>query len=98
MSTGPGADRWCRLLLIALFALLLPAVIGTAVDDGWMAVYDPAESDDDRIRLSAGTLSGPAWILPASRSVRRMGGADARDPVVAGWTCRTPTDRAPPRV
>ena len=98
MPMGPGADRWCRLLLIALFALLLAAVIGTAVDDGWMVVYDPAESDDDRIRLAAGSLSGPAWTLPAPRSVRRMGGADARDPVVAGWTCRTPTDRAPPRV
>ncbi len=98
MPTEPGADRWYRFLLIALFALLLLAVIGTAVDDGWMAVYDPAESDDDRIRLSAGTLSGPAWILPAPLSARRMGGPDARDPVVAEWTCRTPTDRAPPRV
>ena len=98
MPMGPGADRWCRLLLIALFALLLPAVIGTAVDDGGMAVYDPAESDDDRIRLAAGTLSGPAWIPPAPRSVRRRSGPAARDPVVAGWTCRTPTDRAPPRV
>lgn len=95
MPMRPGADRWCRLLLIAL---LLPAVIGTAVDDGWMAAYDPAESDDDRLRLSAGALSGPAWILPAPLPIRRLGEPAARDPVVAGWTSRTPTDRAPPRV
>lgn len=98
MSMGPGADRWCRLLLIALFALVLPAAIGIAVDDGWTAVYEPAESDDERFHLSAGTLSGPGWILPAPRTVPRMGGPGARDPIVTGWSCRTPTDRAPPRV
>ena len=98
MPMGWGADRWCGLLLIAVLALLLPAAIVIDADGGWMAVGDPAESDDDRLRLAAGTLSGPAWILPAPRSVRRMGGPDTVDPVVAGWTCRTPTGRAPPRV
>jgi len=98
MPMAPGADRSCWLLLLALFVLLLPVAIGIVSDDGGIAVYDPAENDDDRGRVAAGTLSGPAWILPAPVSVRRADRSDARDPVVAGWTSRTPTDRAPPRV
>ena len=97
MPMRPGADRWCRLLVIALLVLPIPAAIGLYADDGWMAVSD-AESDENRLRLAAGALSDPAWIPPAPMSVRRAVRPDPRDPVVAGWTCLTPTDRAPPRV
>jgi hypothetical protein len=98
MPKGPGADRSGWLLLIALFALLLPTAIGIVIDQGGIAVYDPAENDDELCRVAAGTLSGPAWILPAPVAVRRADRSDARGPVVTGWTSRTPTDRAPPRV
>jgi hypothetical protein len=97
MPMGPGGARWCRLLLIAL--LLLPgfAVIGEYADDGWMAVSDPADSDEDRLRIAAGALADAAWILPSPMSVRRALQPDLRDPVVAGRTRLTPADRAPPR-
>jgi len=97
MPMGPGADRWCRLLLVALLVLPIPAALGPYADGGWMVVSDPAESDEDRLSPAAGTLADSAGILPAPRAVWLAGGPDARDPVVTGWTCRTPTDRAPPR-
>jgi hypothetical protein len=67
------------------------------VDDGVTALYDPFD-DDDRLRVTAAALSGPGWILPAPAAVRRADRSDARDPLVASWTSRPPTDRAPPRV
>jgi hypothetical protein len=97
MPMGPGGARWCRLLLIVLLVLPVPAAIGMYADDGWMAVSDPAESDETRLRIAAGVLPDSAWIPPAPTSVRRAGRPDPRDPVVAGCTCLTPTDRAPPR-
>lgn len=100
MPMGPDRERWCRLLLLALIALLVlpvPAAIGMYADDGWMAVSDPAESDENRLRIAAGTLSDSTRTLPAPVSVRRAVPTDAHDPVVAGWTSLTPTDRAPPR-
>ena len=97
MPMGPGADRWCRLLLVAVLVLSIPAALAPYADGGWMVVADPAESDKDRLGLAAGPLADSAWIRPAPRSVWLAGGPDTRDPVVSGWTCRTPTDRAPPR-
>jgi hypothetical protein len=97
MPRRPGADRSGWLVPLALFALLLPTALGIAVDDGVTALGDPFD-DDDRLRVAAAVLSGPAWILPAPVAVRRADRSDARDPVVASWTSRTPTDRAPPRV
>jgi len=97
MPMGPGGAWWCRLLLIAL--LLLPgfAVIGEYADDGWMAVSDPADGDEDRLRIAAGAPAAAAWILPSPMSVRQAVRPDLGDPVVAGLTCLTPADRAPPR-
>jgi hypothetical protein len=98
MPMGPGGARWCRLLLIVLLVLPVPAAaIGMYADDGWMAFSDPAERDENRLRIAAGVLPDSAWILPAPRSARRAGWPDPRDPVIAGCTCLTPTDRAPPR-
>jgi hypothetical protein len=97
MPMGPVADRWCRLLLVALLVLPIPAALGPYADEGGVVVSDPTESDQDRLRLAAGTLVDSAWILSAPMSVRLAGGSDARDPVVAGWACRIPADRAPPR-
>lgn len=97
MPMRPGADRWCRLLLVALLVLSIPAALAPYADGGWMLVADPVESDEDRLDLAAGTLADSAGILPAPRLLWLAGGSDARAPVVTGWTCRTPTDRAPPR-
>jgi len=98
MPMGPGAERWCRLLLIVLLVLPMSATIGLCADDGWTAVADPAESDENRLRLAAGVLSDAAWVLPVPFSVWRTVRSDPRAPVVSGWTCLTPADRAPPRV
>src|SRR6185295_6198393 len=65
MPRGPGADRSGWLLPIALFALLLPTVLGIVVDDGGIWVYDPFDDDDDRLRVAASARSGPAWTVPA---------------------------------
>jgi hypothetical protein len=97
MPMGPGGERWFRLLLIVLLVLPSLAATGMCADDGWMAVSDPAESDENRLRLAAGALADAALILPSSVSVRRAVQLDLRDPVVAGRTCLTPADRAPPR-
>jgi hypothetical protein len=98
MPMGPGVERWCRLLLIVLLVLPVSAVIGLYADDGCTAAADPAESDENRLRLAAGVLSDAAWVLPAPFSVWRTVRSDPRPPVVSGWTCLTPADRAPPRV
>jgi hypothetical protein len=97
MPMGPSGARWCGLLLILLLVLPIPAGIGLYADDGWMAVPDPAESDESRRRLAAGALRGSAWTLPAPTSAVRAGWPHPLDLGVAGWTCFTPTDRAPPR-
>jgi hypothetical protein len=97
MPMGPGGERWCRLLLIALLVLPIPAAIGMCADDGWMAVSDPDDPDENRLRLAAGALADAAWLLPSPMSVRRAVQPDLRDPVVAGRICLTPADRAPPR-
>jgi hypothetical protein len=97
MRMRPGAERWCRLLLVVLLALPIPATLDTAADHGWMAGSDPAESDEDRLRLAAGAPSGSAWTLPAPTPARPASRQDSRAPVVARWTGLTPTDRAPPR-
>ena len=89
MPMGPGGARWCRLLLIVLLVLPLPAALDLYAD--------AAESDEDRLRLATGALSDSAWALPVPTSARRAGWPDPRDPVIAGWICLTPTDRAPPR-
>src|SRR3981189_1588099 len=98
MAMGPGAERWGRLPLIVLLVLPMFAAIGLCADDGWTAVADPAESDETRLRLAAGVLSDAAWLLPVPFSVWRTVRSDPRAPVVSGWTCLTPADRAPPRV
>lgn len=97
MLMGPGGERWCRLLLIALLVLPLLAALGVYADDGWLAVFGPTESDENRLRIAAGVLSDSASTLPAPTSARRAGWPDPRDPVIAGRTCLTPPDRAPPR-
>jgi len=90
MRMGPGGEWWCRLLLVALLLVLpLPAALDLYPDD--------AERDENRFRIAAGVLSDPAWALPAPAPAWRAGGPDSRDPVVVGWICLTPTDRAPPR-
>lgn len=98
MPTGPGAERSSWLLPLVLVALLLPTALGLVVGAGGITLYDPFDGDDERLRGAADAPSGPARILPAPVAVRRADRSDARDPVVAGWTSRTPTDRAPPRV
>ena len=97
MPMGPGGARWCRLLLIVLLVLPIPAAIGMYADDGWMALADPDESDENRLRIAAGVPSGSAWILPAPTPARRAVPSDSDAPAVARWTSLTPTDRAPPR-
>jgi hypothetical protein len=97
MPTEPSGSRWCRVLLIVLLVLPIPAALGMYGDDGCMAASDPAESDEGRLRVAAGVLSDSAWTQPAPPSVGRAGWPDPLDLVVAGWTCLTPTDRAPPR-
>ena len=97
MPMGPGGARWCRLLLIVLLVLPIPAAIGMYADDGWMAVSDPAESDESRLRLAAGALPDPRGSCPRPCPFGRAVQPDLRDPVVAGRTCLTPADRAPPR-
>jgi hypothetical protein len=92
MPMGPGGERWCRLLLLVLLVLLvlpLPAALDLYADD--------AERDENRLRIAAGVLPDSAWTLPAPVFVRRAGGPDSRDPVIVGWICLTPPDRAPPR-
>jgi hypothetical protein len=89
MPMGTGWERWGRLLLVVLLVLSL----SEAVD-----LYgDAAESDENRLRVAAGVLPDSAWTLPAPTSARPAGWPDPRDPVIAGWICRTPSDRAPPR-
>lgn len=85
LTRGP----WCRLLLIVLLVLPLPAALDLYAD--------AAESDEDRLRVAAGVLSDSAWSLPAPTATRRASGPDLRDPVIAGRVWLTPTDRAPPR-
>ena len=97
MPMGSGVNWWCRLLLIAFLVLPVPAVVGMYADDGGVTIADPGETDENRLRLAAGALFDPARLLPAPTAVRRAIVPDARDPVVAGWTSLTPTDRAPPR-
>jgi len=98
MLRGLGGERWFRLLLIALLVLPILAASGVDADDGWMAVSDPAESDESRLRIAAGVRSDSAWSMPAPVSVRRAVASEPDTPVVAGWTRLTPPDRAPPRV
>lgn len=89
MRTGPGWERWGRLLLVVLLVLPLPAALD---------LYDAAaENDENRLRVAAGVLPDSAWALPAATSARPAGWPDPRDPVIAGWICLTPSDRAPPR-
>jgi hypothetical protein len=97
MPMGARGARWCRLLLIALLLLPIPAAIDMYADGGWMAVSDPAESDENRLRIAAGVLSDSAWILPAPAPAWRALPPDPDAPAVARWTSVTPTDRAPPR-
>lgn len=89
MPTGPGWERWGRVLLVVLLVLPLPVALD---------LYgDAAEDDENRLRVAAGVLPDSAWALPAPTSARPAGWPDPRDPVVAGWICHTPSDRAPPR-
>ena len=97
MPRGPGGGRWCRLLLIVLLVLPVSAALGVYADDGWIGLSDPAESDESRLRLVAGVLSDSAWAPSPPPAVRRVGGPDLRDPIVAACVCLTRTDRAPPR-
>ena len=99
MPMGAGGARWCRLLLIVLLVLprfrarsaCTPTTAGSAVSDPDRERREPA-------RVSPRAVpSDSAWIPPAPTSAGRAGRPDPRDPVVAGWTCLTPTDRAPPR-
>ncbi|HJR03065.1 MAG TPA: hypothetical protein VKA83_15630 [Methylomirabilota bacterium] len=97
MPMGPSGSRWCRLLLIVLLVLPIPAALGMYDADGWMAASDPAESDESWLRVAAAALSDSAWTQPAPPPAGRACWPDPLDVVVAGWTCLTPTDRAPPR-
>ena len=46
MRTGPGWERWGRLLLVVLLVLPLPAALD---------LYDAAaENDENRLRVAAG--------------------------------------------
>ncbi len=80
MPMGPGGARWCRLLLIVLLLLPIPAAIDVYADDGWMAVADPDGSDEYRLRIAAGVPSDSAWILPAPTPAGRAVLPDRRDP------------------
>jgi hypothetical protein len=97
MPMGPSGSRWWRLLLIVLLVLPIPAALGMYDADGWMASSDPAESDESCLRVAAAALSDSAWTQPAPPPAGRACWPDPLDVVVAGWTCLTPTDRAPPR-
>ena len=98
MPTGPDGGRWCRLLLIVLLVLPVSAALGVYADDGWIGISDPDQDDESWLRLVAGVPSDSARVPPTPTSVRRAGRPVPGELVVAGWTCLTPTDRAPPRV
>lgn len=89
MLMGPGGARLGRLLMVVLLVLPIPAALDLYGDAG--------ESDENRLRVAAGVLSDSAWALPAPPSTRPTGWPDPRDPVITGWICLTPPDRAPPR-
>ncbi len=97
MPMGPRGARWCRLLLIVLLVLPIPAAIGMYDDGGWIAGSDPAESDESRFRVAAGALCDSASVLPAPTSVGRGSSPAPLDLIVVGRTRLTPADRAPPR-
>jgi hypothetical protein len=98
MPRGLGGARWCRLLLIVLLVLPVSAPLGVYADDGWIGISDPDQSDESRLRLFATVPSDSTWVPPAPMAVRRAGRPVPGELVIAGWTCLTPTDRAPPRV
>jgi len=62
--------RWGRLLLIVLLVLPMFAAIGLCADDGWTAVADPAESDENRSDSPRRAVRC-AWVLPVPFSVWR---------------------------
>jgi hypothetical protein len=97
MPMGPSGTWWCRLLLIALLLLPIPAVLGLYADDGWTVLSDPAESDENRFRLAAGAPCDSGGMLPTPASARRVGRPEPCELVVSGWASLSPTDRAPPR-
>lgn len=92
-AAGPGGGRWYRLRLIVLIVLPISAPLGV---DGGLGVSDPDESDEYRLHATVGVLFDSGWVLLAPMSIRFPGGFDPHAPVVAGWTCLTPTDRTPP--
>jgi hypothetical protein len=96
---GPGATRWCWLLLAAMLAVAVPTAADAGADDGWTAqLCDPAEEGDGLSRAASLGLVRFASGLSAPSRVDAAGPRAVDDPVTASWIGLSPTDRSPPRV
>ena len=99
MSTGWGAARSCRLLLVVLLALLVPLAAVVMDGDQWLTgPVDLSGVADRPVDLAAGTAAPSATgAVPWPR--RPLPTAVAADEVVApASTGLASTDRAPPVV
>lgn len=96
MSMGWGAAPWCRLLLVALLALLVPLAAVVIDGDRWLVGPVELSGGDGLVGLAAGAaITAPArLVLPPLPSLAT--GVAADDVAAAAWTGLTSTDRAPP--
>jgi len=97
MWIGAGAARWSRLAVVAMLAILVPLASGVVSDDVGAVGLTEQLGDDGLARPVDHTVGAIAGlVVPPRVRLARLVVAD--DPVSAGWTGLTPTDRAPPRV
>jgi len=95
MSMGWGAAPWCRLLLVALLALLVPLAAVVIDGDRWLVGPVELSGGDGLIGLAgAATTAAAGLVLPPLPSMAT--GVVADDVAAAAWTGLTSTDRAPP--
>jgi hypothetical protein len=97
MSTGWGAARSCRLLVVVLLALVIPLAAVVMDGDRWLAgPVDLSGGADRLVDLAAGPpAASAAGQVPWPRSSLATGVA-ANDVAAGAWTGLTSTDRAPP--
>ena len=97
MSTGWSAARSCRLLLVALLALLVPLAAVVMDDDRWLTgPVDLSGVADRPVDLVAGTAAASAMGAVRGPRSPLATGVAADDVVAPASTGLTATDRAPP--